>query len=91
MAVLESNFNEEVFLALSKDFTTWERIARIALEEYPESASTIELYDKNYDPDPMLYSVAKIKEKFGLEFTGEEEMRKHVKWNLEQSRAKYGK
>jgi UDP-glucose 4-epimerase len=92
MAVLEDDeINEEVYLALSKDFTSWERIARIALEEYPESRSTIELYDKNYDPDPMLYSVLKIKEQFGLEFSGEDTLREHVKWNLEQSQAKFGK
>ncbi|MCL2755285.1 MAG: NAD(P)-dependent oxidoreductase [Oscillospiraceae bacterium] len=86
MAVLDGDFNEEVFLALSKDFTSWERIARIALEECPESTSTIELYDKGWGADPMLYSVAKIKDKFGLEFTGEEEIRKHVRWNLEVSK-----
>lgn len=86
MAVLESDFNEHSFLALSKDHISWERIARIALEEYPKSRSTIELYDKNYDPDPMLYNVSKIKREFGLEFSGEDEIRKHVKWNLEESK-----
>jgi UDP-glucose 4-epimerase len=91
MAILESDFNEEVFLALSKGYTSWERIAQIALEEFPSvskdgpSRSTIELYDKNYGDDPMLYSVAKINEKFGLEFDSEDEIRKHVKWNLEES------
>jgi UDP-glucose 4-epimerase len=84
-AVLESNCNEEVFLALASDFTTWEGIARIALEEHPQSKSTVELYDKNYDPNPMLYNVEKIKKMFGLEFKSEDEIRKHVKWNLEQS------
>ncbi|MCL1831967.1 MAG: NAD(P)-dependent oxidoreductase [Oscillospiraceae bacterium] len=91
MAILESDYNEEVFLALSGEFTSWEKIARIALEEYPESKSTIELYDKNYDPNPMLYSVNKIKEKFGLAFFGDEELRKHIKWNVEQSLARKGK
>jgi UDP-glucose 4-epimerase len=85
MAILERDLNEEVFLALSKDFTSWQRIAEIALEEYPQSKSTIELYDKGYDSDPMLYNVCKIKEMFGLEFTGEDEIRKHIRWNLTQS------
>jgi UDP-glucose 4-epimerase len=87
MAVLESDLNEEVFLALSGEFTSWERIARIALEECPDSRSTIELYDKSYDPNPMLYSVNKIKEKFGLAFSSDDELRRHIKWNLEQSLA----
>jgi len=85
MALLESDCNEEIFLALSANFTSWERIAQIALEEYPESQSTIELYDKGWGSDPMLYGVGKIKEKFGLEFTGEDEIRKHIRWNLEES------
>jgi len=86
MALLESDLNEEVFLALSQDFTSWERIARIALEECPESTSTIELYDQNYDPNPMLYNVEKIKREFGLEFAGEDAIREHIRWNLEVSR-----
>jgi UDP-glucose 4-epimerase len=85
MAVLDSDCNEEIFLALAASFTSWQRIAEIALEEYPESKSTIELYDKGYGADPMLYGVGKIKEKFGLEFKGEDEIRNHVRWNLEQS------
>ncbi|MCL1866734.1 MAG: hypothetical protein FWF82_04925, partial [Oscillospiraceae bacterium] len=85
MAVLESDLNEEIFFAMSATFVSWERIAQIALEEYSKSTSTIELYDKNYDPNPMMFGVGKIKEYFGLEFAGEDEIRKHVKWNLEQS------
>ncbi|MCL2037069.1 MAG: NAD(P)-dependent oxidoreductase [Oscillospiraceae bacterium] len=85
IALLESELNEEVFLALSSEFTSWQRIAEIALEEYPESKSTIELLDKNYGPEPMLYNVGKMKTTFGLEFKGEEEIRAHVKWNLEES------
>jgi UDP-glucose 4-epimerase len=85
MAVLESELNEEIFFALSNTYTTWERIARIALEEYPESKSTIELYDKGYGDKPMMFSVKKIKETFGLEFVGEDEIRKHIRWNLQQS------
>jgi UDP-glucose 4-epimerase len=85
MALLESDLNEEIFLALAADFTTWQRIAEIAIEECPGSKSTIELYDKNYDPNPMLYNVGKMKKTFGLEFSGEDEIRKHIVWNIGQS------
>jgi UDP-glucose 4-epimerase len=88
MALLDSDLNEEIFFALSNTYTTWERIAQIALEEYPESKSTIELYDKGYmanDKRPMMFCVDKIKNTFGLEFTGEDEIRKHVRWNIEES------
>jgi UDP-glucose 4-epimerase len=89
--LLESDLNEEVFLALAADFVTWERVTAIALEEYPESASVIELEDKGWDSKPMMYSVAKMKKVFGLEFTGEDEIRAHVKWNLEMAKEKAGK
>jgi UDP-glucose 4-epimerase len=84
-ALLESDLNEEVFLALAADYVTWERIARIALEEYPASASAIELEDKGWSSEPLLYNVSKMKRVFGLEFTGEDEIRQHVKWNLDMA------
>jgi UDP-glucose 4-epimerase len=87
-ALLESDLNEEVFLTLAADYVTWERIAEIALEEEPQSTSKIELEDKGWDSKPMMYSVAKMKKVFGLEFTGEEELRAHVKWNLEVAASK---
>jgi UDP-glucose 4-epimerase len=86
--LLESDLNQEVFLTLAADYITWERVAEIALEEYPESASEIELEDKGWGSDPMLYNVGKMKRVFGLEFTGEDEIRKHIKWNLEMAAEK---
>ncbi|MCL2638852.1 MAG: NAD(P)-dependent oxidoreductase [Oscillospiraceae bacterium] len=85
-ALLESDLNEEVFLALAANYVTWERVAEMALEEAPESTSKIELEDKGWDSTPMMYSVSKLKRVFGLEFTGEDEIRKHVKWNLEMAK-----
>ena len=84
LALLDTDLNEEIFYAVGSDYITWERIAEIALEEYPESRATIELYDKGYGL-PMMFSIKKMKENFGLEFPGEDEVRAHVKWNLEQS------
>jgi len=83
-AVLESDLNEEVFLALASEHITWERIARIALEECPESKSQVEVEDKGWGSTPMMYNTDKIKRTFGLEFKGDAEIRKHVKWNLSQ-------
>jgi len=80
--LLESDLNEEIFLGLATDFVTWERVAEIALEEYPGSFSQIELEDRGWDDTPLLYNVGKMKRAFGLEFSGEDEIRKHVRWNL---------
>jgi UDP-glucose 4-epimerase len=85
VALLESDLNEQVFLTLASDYVTWERIAEIALEEYPQSTSKIELEDKGWSSTPTLYNVSKMKRGFGLEFSGEDEIRKHVKWNLEMA------
>ncbi|MCL2363607.1 MAG: NAD(P)-dependent oxidoreductase [Defluviitaleaceae bacterium] len=84
VALLESDLNEEVFLALAADFTTWERVAQIALEEYPASTSEIVVEDKGWGAEPLLYGVGKMERVFGLKFTGEDEIRAHVRWNLEQ-------
>jgi len=81
-ALLESDLNEEVFLALSTNFTTWERIAQIALEECPASTSEIIVEDKGWGADPMLFNVSKMERVFGLTFTGEDDLRAHIKWNL---------
>ncbi len=88
ISLLESELNEEVFLALGKTYITWERIAKIALEEYPRSKSVIELDDRGWGDSPMLYNVSKMERVFGLAFDEkavEAEIRSHVKWNLEQS------
>ncbi|MCL2698261.1 MAG: NAD(P)-dependent oxidoreductase [Oscillospiraceae bacterium] len=85
VSLLESDLNEQVFLALAADYITWERIASIALEEYPQSASEIELEDKGWSSTPMMYGVGKMKRVFGLEFTGEDEIREHVKWNIKMA------
>ncbi|MDR2558058.1 MAG: NAD(P)-dependent oxidoreductase [Oscillospiraceae bacterium] len=91
VALLESDLNEEVFLTLAADYVTWARVAEMALEEYPDSSSKIDLEDKGWGSTPMLYNVDKMKRVFGLEFTGEDEIRAHVKWNLEIASKKAGK
>jgi UDP-glucose 4-epimerase len=82
-ALLESDLNEEVFLALAVDHVMWERVAQIALEEYPGSTSVIEAADKGWGDSPMKYNVGKMKRVFGLEFSGEAEIREHIKWCLQ--------
>ncbi|MCL1903454.1 MAG: NAD(P)-dependent oxidoreductase [Oscillospiraceae bacterium] len=86
IAILENgDMTGEIFFALGNTYITWERIAQIALEEHPKSNSTIELYDKGYGETPMMFSVKKMKDVLGLEFSGEDAVREHIKWNLEQS------
>jgi UDP-glucose 4-epimerase len=87
--LLDTDLNEEVFLALASDYVKWERIAQIALEEHPESTAKIEIENKGWESTPVLtYNVKKMRQIFGLDFSGEDEIRKHVKWNLEMALAK---
>ena len=89
IALLESDKNEEVYLALGNRFTSWERIAEIALEEYSASSSVINAADKGWDPVPGLYNVSKMERDFGLSFDNQNDLREHIKWNLEQARVQH--
>jgi UDP-glucose 4-epimerase len=81
--LLESDKNEEIYLALGNEFTTWEQLAKIALEHYPESKSEIALNDLGWGAEPLLFCVKKMEKDFGLSFDSREYLREHIKWNIE--------
>jgi UDP-glucose 4-epimerase len=85
LKLVESDKNEEVYLALGNTFTPWEKIAQFALEEYPSSTSKIVLNDLGWGAEPMMFDVGKMQGDFGLSFDSQENLRKHIKWNLEQA------
>lgn len=78
--LLESEKNGEIYLALGNMFTSWEQIAKIALELCPESKSQIVLNDLGWGADPYLYNVKKMERDFGLSFDSQRELREHVRW-----------
>jgi len=84
--LLESEKNGEIYLALGNMFTSWEQIAKIALELYPESKSQIVLNDLGWDPQPIMFCVKKIERDFGLSFDSQRELREHVRWCVEMAR-----
>ena len=85
LKLLESDKNEEIYLALGNMFTSWEQIARIAIECYPESKSEIVLNDLGWGSDPILYSVKKLERDFGFSFDSQKDLREHIKWNIEEA------
>lgn len=89
--LIESSMNEEIFLALGSVFTTWEEIAKMALELTPESTSKIVLKEDGRGAIPYYYCVDKIKRMFGYNFDANEELRDHVKWNLTKVKEQLGK
>jgi UDP-glucose 4-epimerase len=83
IALLESDKNEEIYLALGNKFVSWEQIAKLALECYPESKSEIALNDLGWGADPFLFNVKKMETDFGLSFDTGGYLREHVKWCVE--------
>jgi UDP-glucose 4-epimerase len=83
--LLESDKDGETYLALGNIFTSWEHIAKIAIELYPESKSEIVLNDLGWGADPFLYNVKKMERDFGLSFDSSQDLREHVKWCVEQA------
>jgi UDP-glucose 4-epimerase len=85
LKLLESDKNEEAYLALGSVFTTWESIARIALECYPGSKSEIILNDLGWGAQPLLYNVKKMERDFGLSFDSQKNLKEHIQWNLDEA------
>ncbi|MCL2209891.1 MAG: NAD(P)-dependent oxidoreductase [Treponema sp.] len=84
--LLESDKDGEIYLALGNIFTSWEQIAKITLELYPESKSEIVFTDLNWSETPVLYCVKKMERDFGLSFDSQSDLREHLKWCLERAR-----
>jgi UDP-glucose 4-epimerase len=83
--VIESDAAGEVFFGLSKNFVTWEQIARWAIE-YSNSGSRVVLHDRGYSDDPSIFDVAKIEKFFGLSFDPREHLQEHIRYLLASGR-----
>ncbi|MDR3012794.1 MAG: NAD(P)-dependent oxidoreductase [Chitinispirillales bacterium] len=83
LKLVESDKNEEVYLALGNMFTSWESIAKIALEMHSSSKSEIILNDLGWGAEPMRFDVGKMEKDFGLSFDSQERLREHIRWNLD--------
>jgi UDP-glucose 4-epimerase len=84
LKLVESDLNEEVIFALGRRFTTWGEIAQMALDMTPESSSKIILTPEEWTP--FRYKLDKMERLFGLSFDAAEELREHVRWNLDRAR-----
>ncbi len=84
--LVESDLNEEIFFALGNRFITWYEIALAAREMMPEYTGTITAVGEKGIPD--LYVVDKMKQVFGLSFDGWDDLKDHIRWNLEQALAR---
>lgn len=90
--LLDSDFNEEVFLGLGANWISWKSIAEKMLVEYKnltgkKSGAKIVEQDLGWSEKPMLFSVEKIAESFNLHFDARTEMERHIRWQLETTLA----
>lgn len=84
--LVESELDQEIFLALGTEVVSWAEIARRAIALVPGSASKI-VAPENDEPRPAAkYDVSKMKRVFGLSFRGDENLWEHVAWNVERAR-----
>jgi UDP-glucose 4-epimerase len=83
--LIESDKNEEVYLALGNMFTSWERIAMTALDEYPSSNSEVIINDLGWGEQPMMFDIRKMLRDFGLSFDSQKYLHQHIKWNLDEA------
>ncbi|MDR0503812.1 MAG: NAD(P)-dependent oxidoreductase [Treponema sp.] len=85
MKLLESEKDGEIYLALGNMFTSWEQIAKTAMEFCRESKSEIILKDQGWSADPCMYCVKKTEKDFGLSFDSQSELRGHIRWCVEEA------
>lgn len=85
VSLVESELNEEIFFALGRNFISWYDIALAAKEMMPLSRSNITATDE--EGEHYYYNVSKMDRVFGLSFDGWDDIREHLRWNIERALA----
>ena len=82
LAVLDSDCVRETFLGLASEWVSWETVALTAIA-LCASKSVISLEDKGWGADPIVFDVARIRDRFGLDFKPEPCLTDHVRWCID--------
>jgi UDP-glucose 4-epimerase len=83
LKLVESDLNREIFLALGNSFTTWAEIAQWAVEM--TGGKTKVRYPAGEEKHkPGMVNVDKIKRVFGLSFDAVNDLKDHIRWNLDR-------
>lgn len=85
MKLLESDYNEEIFLGLGSEWIGWKEIAEKMIALKPGCKSKIIETDLGWSDEPMLYDVQKIRDYFGLAFDAHEYLDDHIRWTFENA------
>lgn len=81
MKILDSDVNRKTYFGLSKRFISWERVARETIRRC-RSKSTMEIEDRGWSDDGVLFDVSDMKNDFGLEFDGWEKILEHLDYTI---------
>jgi nucleoside-diphosphate-sugar epimerase len=83
--LVESDFNNETFLALGKKFVSWVEIAQIAID-LTGSSSKVIVPNADEVRKPSYYNASKMERVFRLSFEGDEDLKDHIQWNIDRAR-----
>lgn len=81
--LLESDLNEEIFLALGQTWISWKEIAEQAIALVPNCKSEIIEEDLGWSDSPMTFSVRKLSEVLGLQFDSRPFISPHIQYYLD--------
>ena len=87
LEVLNSQVNRKTYFGLSRNFVSWDAVAREAIKR-SNSKSRVELEDKGWAEGGLSWDVSDMKKDFGLEFDAWEKISEHLDYyiDLEGSR-----
>ncbi|MHB9294655.1 NAD(P)-dependent oxidoreductase [Pillotina sp. SPG140] len=83
LKLVESDLNREIFLALGNGFTAWAEIAQWAVE-MTGSKTKVRYPEGEEKHKPNRVNVDKIKRVFGLSFDAVNDLKEHIRWNLDR-------
>jgi UDP-glucose 4-epimerase len=67
--------------ALAREWTSWEDVARMTMEEAGQDVP-LALEDRGHGPTPRLLDVSRLERDLGLSFGHADRLRAHVRWEL---------
>jgi UDP-glucose 4-epimerase len=79
--VLHSNVNRKTYYGVSRNFTSWYKIAAEAIIKC-DSKSKIILEDNDWSEDPLMWDPSDMKKDFGLEFNAWKKIKEHLDYYI---------
>jgi len=79
--ILDSNVNRKTYFGLSKNFISWEDVAKETIKKCG-STSKIEVEDRGWNPDVTIFDVKDMKDDFSLEFDGWGKILEHLDYYI---------